>query len=89
MMSKDYIRIANEEDLTLITAYFKQALAHYEEVGELIAMKDIRYFLENMAHFQFYVLKESADQITYLFEFPGSENDKRETGTLVIPLQNN
>ena len=27
MMSKDYILIANEEDLTLITAYFKQALA--------------------------------------------------------------
>ena len=88
-MSKDYIRTANEEDLTLITAYFKQALAHYEEVGELMAMQDIRYFLENMEHFQFFVLKESTEQITYLFEFPGSENDKRETGTLMIPLQNN
>ncbi|MBD8033446.1 MULTISPECIES: aminopeptidase [Solibacillus] len=88
-MSKDYIRMANEEDLTLITAYFKQALAHYEEVGELMAMQDIRYFLENMEHFQFFVLKETTEQITYLFEFPGSENDKRETGTLMIPLQNN
>lgn len=88
-MSKDYIRIANEEDSTLITAYFKQALAHYEEAGELMAMQDIRYFMENMEHFQFYVLKESVEQITYLFEFPESENDKRETGTLMIPLQNN
>lgn len=88
-MNNDYIRIANEEDLTLIMAYFKQALAHYEDVGELMAMQDIRYFLENMEHFQFYVLKESTDQITYLFEFPGSDNDKRETGTLMIPLQNN
>lgn len=88
-MSKDYIRIANEEDVSLITAYFKQALAHYEEVGELMAMQDIRYFLGNMAHFNFFVLKENMEQITYLFEFPESETDKRETGTLVVPLQNN
>lgn len=88
-MSKDYIRIANEEDLTLINAYFKQALSHYEEVGELMAMQDIRYFLENMEHFRFYVLKETGEQITYLFEFPESGDEKRETGTLMIPLQNN
>ena len=88
-MSKDYIRIANEEDLKLITAYFEQALAHYESVGEILAMQDIKYFLENLHEFQFVVLKESTLQVTYLFEFPETVDGKRETGTIVIPYQNN
>lgn len=88
-MSKDFIRIANEEDLILITAYFEQALAHYTTVGELMAMQDIKYFLQNMTEFQYTVLKESIEQITYLFEFPATEDGKRETGTIIIPLQNN
>lgn len=88
-MSKDFIRIANEADIHLITAYFEQALAHYEEVGEILAMQDIKYFLQNLHEFQFVVLKETTAQITYLFEFPETADGKRETGTVVIPLQNN
>jgi hypothetical protein len=88
-MSKDYIRIANEEDLKLITAYFEQALAHYEAAGELLAMQDIKYFLHHLREFQFLVLKESTKQVTYLFEFPATEDGKRETGTIEIPFQNN
>lgn len=88
-MSKDYIRIANEEDIHLITAYFEQALAHYEAVGEILAMQDIKYFLHNLHEFQFLVLKESTSEVTYLFEFPETVDGKRETGTIVIPLQNN
>lgn len=88
-MSKDYIRIANEEDLKLVTAYFEDALEHYTAVGELMAMQDIKYFLQNMHEFQFMVLKESTEQITYLFEFPATEDGKRETGTIMIPLLTN
>lgn len=88
-MSKDYIRIANEEDLKLINAYFEHALAHYESEGEIIAMQDIKYFLQHLHKFQFIVLKESTSKITYLFEFPETADGKRETGTIVIPLQNN
>ena len=88
-MTKDYIRIANEEDLKLITAYFKQALAHYESAGELLAMQDIKYFLQHLHEFQFLVLKESPIEVTYLFEFPETVDGKRETGTIVIPFQNN
>lgn len=88
-MSKDFIRIANEQDMQLIITYFEQALAHYEAVGELMAMQDIKYFLHNVRQFQFVVLKESKTEITYLFEFPETTDGKRETGTIVIPLQNN
>ncbi|WP_274307309.1 aminopeptidase [Solibacillus daqui] len=88
-MSKDFIRIANDQDMQLIIAYFEQALAHYEEVGELMAMQDIKYFLHNVRHFNFVVLKEKVTDITYLFEFPEKTDGKRETGTIVIPLQNN
>ena len=88
-MGKDYIRIANEQDMQLIIAYFEQALAHYEAAGELMAMQDIKYFLHNARHFQFVVLKETTTEITYLFEFPETTDGKRETGTIVIPLQNN
>ena len=38
-MSKDFIRIANEQDMKLINTYFEQALAHYEAAGELMAMQ--------------------------------------------------
>ncbi len=88
-MSKDYIRIANDEDIHLIMAYFEQALAHYEEVGEILAMQDIKYFIQNIHDFQFVVLKESTTEVTYLFEFPETVDGKRETGTIIIPLQNN
>ena len=88
-MSNDFIRVANEEDFKLITAYFEQALSHYEVEGELLAMQDIKYFLHNARKFQYVVLKEKANEITYLFEFPETADGKRETGTIVIPLQNN
>ena len=88
-MSKDYIRIAKDEDIHLIMAYFEQALAHYEEVGEILAMQDIKYFIQNIHDFQFVVLKESTTEVTYLFEFPETVDGKRETGTIIIPLQNN
>ena len=63
-MSKDFIRIANEQDMQLINTYFEQALAHYEAAGELMAMQDIKYFLHNVRQFQFVVLKEKATEIT-------------------------
>lgn len=88
-MGKDYVRIANEEDMKLIIAYFEQALEHYEAAGEILAMQDIKYFLHNARKFQYVVLKEKANEITYLFEFPETADGKRETGTIVIPLQNN
>lgn len=88
-MSNDFIREANEEDLHLIESYFKGALQHYEENGNLIAMQDIRYFIQNMFSFKFYVKQESNVQITYIFEFPATADGKRETGNIVIPLQNN
>jgi len=88
-MNNNFIRIANEEDLKLITAYFEQALAHYEETGELLAMQDIKYFLQNLHTCNFYVKQESTLQITYIFEFPATADGQRETGTLTIPFQNN
>ena len=86
---QNYIRVANKEDKTLIKAYFRQAYNHYEMSGELLAMQDIKYFLQNVRQFEFVVLKEKATEITYLFEFPETTDGKRETGTIVIPLQNN
>lgn len=88
-MSKDFIRIANDQDMQLIIAHFEQALAHYEAMGELMAMQDIKYFLHNVRQFEFVVLKETKTDITYLFEFPETTDGKRETGAIVIPLQNN
>lgn len=88
-MSKDFIRIANDQDMQLIMAHFEQALAHYEAMGELMAMQDIKYFLHNVRQFEFVVLKETKTDITYLFEFPETTDGKRETGSIVIPLQNN
>ena len=88
-MSKDFIRIANEQDMQLIITYFEQALAHYEAAGELMAMQDIKYSLQNVHQFEFEKIKEKATEITYLFEFPETTDGKRETGTIVIPLQNN
>jgi hypothetical protein len=88
-MSNDFIRVATEEDLHLIESYFKAALNHYEETGDLIAMQEIRYFIQNMYEFSYYVKQESTVQITYIFEFPATADGKRETGNIVIPLQNN
>lgn len=88
-MSNDFIRVANEEDFKLITAYFEQALSHYEVEGELLAMQDIKYFLQNMDAFNFYVKQESTLQITYIFEFPATADGQRETGAITIPFQNN
>ena len=88
-MGNDFIRLANEQDLNLITEYFKRALAHYEETGELLAIQDIKYFLQNMHSFHFIVKKETKTEITYIFEFPETTDNKRETGVIAIPLQNN
>lgn len=88
---QNIIRIANEHDEQLIRAYFEQALKHYEEQGELLAMQDIKYFLQNMDAMRFYVAEESTLQVTYVFEvLTGNGNDtETETGSLTIPFQNN
>lgn len=85
----DFIRLANEHDDQLIRAYFEQALKHYEEQGELLAMQDIKYFLQNMDAMRFYVAEESTLQITYIFEMLTGTGNETETGTLTIPFQNN
>ena len=89
IMSNDFIRVATEHDLHLIESYFEQVHKYYEEQGELIAMQDIKYFIENMREFSFFVKKENNEEIVYIFEFPETMDGKRETGTVTIPLQNN
>lgn len=89
MTEPNFIRLANDQDTQLIRAYFEQALKHYEEAGELLAMQDIKYFLQNMDAMRFYVMEESTLQITYLFEMLAGTATETETGTLTIPFQNN
>lgn len=86
---QNFIRVANTEDEQLIQAYFKEAYNHYEASGELLAMQDIKYFLENMNLMRFYVMEESTLQITYVFEMPGIDGGEAEQGELTIPFQNN
>ena len=87
---QNYIRVANNEDKTLIKAYFRQAYNHYEMSGELLAMQDIKYFLEKVDIMRFYVTEESTLQITYVFEVPGGNpGDEPEFGQVSIPYQNN
>jgi hypothetical protein len=86
---QNYIRVASSEDEQLIKAYFKQAYNHYEAAGELLAMQDIKYFLENMNIMRFYVKEESTLQITYVFEMPGMDGSEQQYGELSIPFQNN
>ena len=88
-MGNDFIRVAEDHDLHLIEAYFEQVHKYYESQGELIAMQDIKYFIDNMRKFSFFVKKETKQEITYIFEFPETVDGKRETGTVIIPLQNN
>ena len=88
-MEYNYIRKANEADENLITAYFKQALEHYESQGELLAIQDIKYFIQNMDTFNFYVKEHTEEFITYTFEFSSSMEGEAETGELSIPLTNN
>lgn len=87
-MIQNYIRVANKEDEQLLQAYFREALHHYEEQGELLAMQDIKYFLENMYKMRFYVMEETTLQITYAFEIPGLGGEV-DQGQLTIPFQNN
>ena len=87
---QNYIRVANNEDKALIKAYFRQAYNHYEMSGELLAMQDIKYFLEKVDIMRFYVTEESTLQITYVFEIPGGNvGDEPEFGQVSIPYQNN
>ena len=86
---QNFIRVASSEDEQLIKAYFKQAYNHYEASGELLAMQDIKYFLENMNIMRFYVKEESTLQITYVFEMPGMDGSEPQYGELSIPFQNN
>ena len=87
-MEQKYIRAANEEDLKLITSYFKQALEHYEAQGELIAIQDIKYFISNMDVFSFYLKEHNEEFITYAFEFPETPEAEAGIGELMIPLPN-
>lgn len=87
-MIQNFIRIANDDDHKIIEAYFREALKHYEDQGELIAMQDIKYFLDNMQWMRFYVMEQSTVQVTYAFELPGT-NGEPSIGELSIPLQNN
>ena len=87
-MENKYIRPANSDDVNLITSYFQQALMHYESQGELLAIQDIKYFLENMSSFNFYLQEKTEEAITYLYEFPISIDGAHESGTLSIPLSN-
>lgn len=88
-MQNNIIRLANEHDTQLIRAYFEQALKHYEEQGELLAMQDIKYFLQNLDAMRFYVTEESTLQVTYMFEMLIGNGEEAETGSLTIPFQNN
>jgi len=88
-MQNNFIRFANEHDEQLIRAYFEQALKHYEEQGELLAMQDIKYFIQNMDAMRFYVTEESTLQITYIFDMLTGNGNETETGVLTIPFQNN
>lgn len=88
-MQNNFIRLANEHDEQLIRAYFDQAFKHYEEQGELLAMQDIKYFLQNMDAMRFYVAEESTLQVTYIFEILVGNGSETETGSLTIPFQNN
>ena len=89
MQNPKYIRVANKEDEQLIRAYFQQAYNHYEAQGELLAMQDIKYFLETIGVMRFYVTSESTLQITYTFEVPSSDGSAPEEGEITIPFQNN
>lgn len=86
---QNFIRVANTEDEQLIKAYFLEAYNHYEASGEILAMQDIKYFLENMDMMRFFVMSESTVQITYLFEVPSLDGGDSEQGELTIPFQNN
>lgn len=85
-MENNYIRPANSEDVNLITSYFNQALAHYESQGELLAIQDIKYFLDHMSSFNFYLKEKTDELITYAYEFPISIDGANETGFIAIPL---
>ena len=85
-MENNFIRVANEEDLQIINSYFKQALDHYERQGELLAMQDIKYLIENMNTFMFFLKEQTEDYIAYQFELPEVEPGTSEVGELIIPL---
>lgn len=85
-MDNQFIRVANEDDLKLITSYFKQALNHYESQGELLAMQDIKYFIENMNTFMFFLKEQNDEYIAYQFELPDVDPGSPEVGELIIPL---
>jgi len=86
---QNFTRVTSTEDEQLIKAYFKEAYNHYEASGELLAMQDIKYFLENMNTMRFYVKEESTLQITYLFKMLGTDDSEPQYGELTIPFQNN
>ena len=86
---QNFIRVASTEDEQLIKAYFKEAYNHYEAAGELLAMQDIKYLLENMNTMRFYVKEESTLQITFVFEMPGMDGGESQYAELSIPFQNN
>lgn len=85
-MENQFIRVANEDDLQLINSYFKQALDHYESQGELLAMQDIKYLIENMSTFMFFLKEQTEEYISYQFELPDGEPGSSEVGELIIPL---
>ena len=85
-MENQFIRVANEEDIQLINSYFKQALDHYERQGELLAMQDIKYLIENMNTFMFFLKEQNDEYIAYQFELPDVEPGTSEVGELIIPL---
>ncbi len=86
---QNFIRVASSEDEQFIKAFFKEALNHYEASGELLAMQDIKYLLENMNTMRFYVKEESTLQITYVFELPDMDGGEPQYAELTIPFQNN